>query len=71
MVEAGRRLIVVADHTKWGVIGISSMARLEQADVLITDGGLDGEARRTLERVVRQLVVVDPGAPEGGAADGT
>src|SRR5690349_21617722 len=26
MVEAGRRLIVVADHTKWGVIGISSIA---------------------------------------------
>ena len=34
LVEAGRRLIVVADHTKWGVIGISSFARLDRADVL-------------------------------------
>ena len=41
LIEAGRRLVVVADHSKWGVIGISSIARLDQADVLITDAGLD------------------------------
>ena len=46
LIEAGRRLVVVADHSKWGVIGISSIARLDQADVLITDAGLDPEARR-------------------------
>ena len=34
LIEAGRRLVVVADHSKWGVIGISSIARLDQADVL-------------------------------------
>ena len=47
LVEAGRRLIVVADHTKWGVVGLSSIARLDQADVLITDGHLerDGAGR--------------------------
>ncbi len=28
LVEAGRRLVVVADHTKWGVIGVSTIARL-------------------------------------------
>ncbi len=33
LIEAGRRLVVVADHSKWGVIGISSIARLDQADV--------------------------------------
>ena len=27
LVEAGRRLVVVADHTKWGVIGVSTIAR--------------------------------------------
>ena len=45
LIEAGRRLVVVADHSKWGVIGISSIARLDQADVLITDAGLGPEAR--------------------------
>lgn len=64
LVESGRRLVVVADHTKWGVIGISSVARLDQTDVLVTDRGLDEAARRTLERLVRQLVVVDPATTE-------
>jgi DeoR/GlpR family transcriptional regulator of sugar metabolism len=64
LIEAGRRLVVVADHSKWGVIGISSIARLDQVDVLITDAGLDREARRTLESQVRQLIVVAPAAPE-------
>ncbi len=60
LIEAGRRLVVVADHSKWGVIGISSIARLDQVDVLITDAGLDLEARRALAAEVRELIVVDP-----------
>ena len=64
LIEAGRRLVVVTDHSKWGVIGISSIARLDQADVLITDAGLVPEARATLEAHVRQLVIVDPVADE-------
>jgi DeoR/GlpR family transcriptional regulator of sugar metabolism len=64
LIEAGRRLVVVTDHSKWGVIGISSIARLDQADVLITDAGLVPEARETLEEHVRQLVIVDPTADE-------
>src|SRR5206468_9899439 len=62
LIEAGRRLIVVADHSKWGVIGISSIARLDQADVLITDSGLEPEARAVLTRSVRSLVVVESAA---------
>lgn len=63
MVEAGRRLVVCADHTKWGVIGISSIARLGQADVLITDDGLDPEARTVLAAQVRDLTIVEPRRP--------
>jgi len=59
LVETGRRLVVAADHTKWGVVGISSIGRLDQADVLVTDSGLSSEARATLETAVRSLVVVD------------
>jgi DeoR/GlpR family transcriptional regulator of sugar metabolism len=50
---------VVADHTKWGVIGVSSIARLPQADTLITDRALDAEARDHLAAEVCHLVVVD------------
>jgi len=60
LVEAARRLVIVADHTKWGVIGISSIARLDQADVLITDAGLDPEARALLGQQARRLIVAEP-----------
>ncbi len=63
LVEAGRRLVVTADHTKWGIIGISSFARLDQADALITDTGLDRDACDILTTHVRQLTLVEP-APE-------
>jgi DeoR/GlpR family transcriptional regulator of sugar metabolism len=59
LIEAGRRLIVVADHTKWGVIGISSVARLEDADTIVTDSGLDLAARSHLASAVRRLILVD------------
>ena len=60
LIEAARRLVIVADHTKWGVIGISSIARLDQADVLITDAGLDPEARALLGQQARRLIVAEP-----------
>lgn len=58
LVEAARRLVVVADHTKWGVVGISSMARLDEADTVITDDGVSEEARGILRGAIRELVVV-------------
>jgi DeoR/GlpR family transcriptional regulator of sugar metabolism len=61
LIEAGRRLIVLADHTKWGVIAISTIASLGQADVLITDAGLPAAARETLTAQVGELVVVGEG----------
>lgn len=60
LIESGRRLIVLADHTKWGVIGISSVARLADVDTVITDSGLEPAARAQLAAVVRRLIVVDP-----------
>lgn len=60
LLEAGRRLVVVADHTKWGVVGLSSIARLEQADILVTDSGIDGDAREILASRVREFVEVEP-----------
>jgi DeoR/GlpR family transcriptional regulator of sugar metabolism len=59
LIEAGRRLIVLADHTKWSVVGISSVARIEDAETIITDNGLDPEARGQLAAAVRRLMLVD------------
>ena len=63
LVEAGRRLVVVADHSKWGVVGIGSFARLDQADLLITDVGLPDDALAILAEHVRDLRVVPVGEP--------
>lgn len=59
LIEAGRRLIVLADSTKWGIIGISSVARLEDADTIVTDSALDATARQQLSAAVRRLILVD------------
>jgi DeoR/GlpR family transcriptional regulator of sugar metabolism len=59
LIAAGRRLIVLADSTKWGVVGISSVARLEEADAIISDTGLDAVARQQLTEAVGRLLLVD------------
>ncbi|MBX6357195.1 MAG: DeoR/GlpR transcriptional regulator [Micromonosporaceae bacterium] len=58
LVAAGERLVVLADHTKWGTVGISSIAALDAAHVLVTDSGLPAAARDTLAGQVGELVVV-------------
>ncbi len=49
LIEASRRVIVVADHTKWGVQGLAQIAPLDRADIVISDDGLPPEGRRALE----------------------
>jgi DeoR/GlpR family transcriptional regulator of sugar metabolism len=60
LIEASRRLVVVADSTKWGVVGLSSIASIGQADVLITDTGLPAHVRDEVGALVRELVLVEP-----------
>jgi DeoR/GlpR family transcriptional regulator of sugar metabolism len=64
LIDAGRRLVVLADHTKWGVVGIASIGDLRQADVLISDHGLSPDARTTLGAAVGELLLVGPEAGE-------
>ncbi|MDX6740610.1 DeoR/GlpR family DNA-binding transcription regulator [Actinocorallia sp. A-T 12471] len=47
-VSRARRVAVVADHTKWGITGLSTFADLDQIGWFITDGGLPEEARSVL-----------------------
>jgi len=56
-VSAGRRLAVLADHTKWDSVGISTIAELADADVLVSDDGLPDPAARTLQDQVGRLVM--------------
>lgn len=56
-VEAAGSLVVVADHTKWGIVGLSTIAGLAEADALVTDDGLAEDARQALGEQVRDLLV--------------
>ncbi|SCG34151.1 DeoR/GlpR family DNA-binding transcription regulator [Micromonospora halophytica] len=58
LVAAADRLVVLADHTKWETVGISSIVGLAAADVLVTDDRLAPEARRVLDENVGELVIV-------------
>jgi len=63
LVAAGRRLVVVADHTKWATVGISTIVGLDGADVVVTDDHLPTDAQDTLRETVDRLVVATSGAP--------
>lgn len=60
MIACGRQLIVVADHTKWDVVGISSMATMGEVDVLVTDAGTSQERRDAVGQLVGELVIAEP-----------
>ncbi|MFD9884608.1 DeoR/GlpR family DNA-binding transcription regulator [Streptomyces alboflavus] len=65
LVQSARRVVVVADHTKWGTVGLSSFATLGQVDTLVTDAGLPARARAEISEQLRRLLVA--GSPEDGA----
>lgn len=60
LIASAQRVIVVADHSKWGIIGLSTIATLDQVDVLVTDAELDCEARRIVSDQVGQLIEAQP-----------
>jgi DeoR/GlpR family transcriptional regulator of sugar metabolism len=66
LIEAGRRLVVLADHTKWGVVGIASIATLDQADVLITDSAIAPDALAAVAEAIPEVILAQ--VPTDGAA---
>jgi DeoR/GlpR family transcriptional regulator of sugar metabolism len=62
LVSIAERVVVVADHTKWGVRGLSRIARLDEARVLISDSRLPEDARTVLSEHIEKVIA----APVGG-----
>lgn len=58
-----RRLVVVADHTKWRTTALCSMAELSAVGTLVTDEGLPEEAKRQLRSQIGEVVVAPTPAP--------
>jgi DeoR/GlpR family transcriptional regulator of sugar metabolism len=57
LVAAAERLVVLADNTKWGTVGISSIAALADAHILVSDAGLPVHAQDVLSDAVGELIV--------------
>jgi DeoR/GlpR family transcriptional regulator of sugar metabolism len=59
LIRSAREVVVMADHTKWGTVGLSSFADLSEVNVLITDAGLDVSARAVLQEAVGRVVIAE------------
>lgn len=57
LMASARRVAVVADNSKWGVVGLSTIAALNDVDVLVSDDGLEPDARRALGESCGRLVL--------------
>ncbi len=63
LVESGGRVVVTADHTKWGISGLSTICHLSRADTVIADTGLDPGAQAVLRAEVGELILADAARP--------
>jgi DeoR/GlpR family transcriptional regulator of sugar metabolism len=73
LISCAERVVVVADHTKWGVRGLSRFARLDEAHALVSDEALPPEARTVLGEHVERVVIAPARrrrARSGGRSDG-
>jgi DeoR/GlpR family transcriptional regulator of sugar metabolism len=55
-IRVARRVVLLADHTKWGVVSLSSFARLNEVDVLVTDDLLPADARAEAAEAAGEVV---------------
>jgi len=56
-IDASESVIVLADHTKWGTVGLSKIGPLGVADAIVTDTLMSDAAISTLEGQVERVIV--------------
>ncbi|GAA0914336.1 DeoR/GlpR family DNA-binding transcription regulator [Nonomuraea longicatena] len=59
LVTAAGRLVVLADHTKWNTVGISTIADLSEADLVVSDPALPEEARAELSERACEVIIAE------------
>lgn len=71
LVRASRSVCVLADHSKVGIVGLSTFMALDEVDTLITDSGTPPRVRSILEDSVDHLVLAEVGSTAPGGARST
>jgi DeoR/GlpR family transcriptional regulator of sugar metabolism len=59
MVRSARRVILLADSSKWGHSAFAKIIPLGEIDVLITDSGLSPEAQKIIRRFGIEIMLAD------------
>jgi DeoR/GlpR family transcriptional regulator of sugar metabolism len=59
LIASAQQVVVLADSTKWGTVGLADFGPLSTADTLVTDAGLPAEARTYLSDAVGELLVTE------------
>lgn len=57
LVGTAQRAVALADHSKWGVVGIATYAALDEIHTLITDAGLSRQAQQELQEHVEHVIL--------------
>lgn len=57
---SARQVVALADHTRWKVVGLTTISDLSDIDVLIADDGLDQDAQALLSSHVGRLEIAEP-----------
>lgn len=61
LIDCARQVVVAADSSKWGVVALTTIASLDEVDVLVTDSGLPPGAQDVLSERLDRLVVAETG----------
>lgn len=62
-ISAGSSVTVVADHTRWGRVGLTTVVDLDAVDRVVVDDGLEDEHAEVLRPLVNELWVASSAAP--------
>lgn len=58
LINRASQVVVVADSSKWGAVGLADFGPLSTADVLVTDDGIEPQVADHLRETVGELLVV-------------
>lgn len=71
LIASAKRVVLLADHTKWRLVALAAIISLSEVDILISDSGLPDEARDELRSYVSDVRVVELDATIDSAQAGS
>lgn len=64
-IAAASEVVVLADHTRWGVVGLTTVADLRDIDRLVMDDGVDDTTAARIAEHVGELLVASTETRDG------